>query len=142
MPPPNLTLYGDLFVNDSKIESLPENLSVYNLQISSTNISEIPESIKVNGFLYANYTKIRKIPASISSLEGTLSLVGSDIEYLPENISITGDLFLADSAIKYLPEGVQVQGTIYLGGTILSKDSTQKEKVSKRSAAINYDWRP
>ena len=69
-------------------------------------------------------------------------MVGSDIEYLPENISITGDLFLADSAIKYLPEGVQVQGTIYLGGTILSKDFTQKEKASKRSAAINYDWRP
>ena len=56
----------DLYVSDTNITQLPDNLTVYgNLYMSNTPITTLPDNLTVGDILFADRTKIASIPNNL-----------------------------------------------------------------------------
>ena len=73
--PDNLTVHGDLNLNDTPIRSLPDNLTVQGyLGLSGTKITSLPDNLKVGGDLWINSTPnldTNNLPSSLV-VKGTI----------------------------------------------------------------------
>jgi hypothetical protein len=100
---------GSLDLEDSTIESLPDNLTVGGyLDLTSTPIRSLPDNLTVRGDLFLSYTPIQSL------------LVG---------FTVRGDLDLRYTPIQSLPDNLRVEGDLDLEGTPLSKKYTTKEQL-------------
>jgi len=115
--PEGLKVGGDLDLEGTPIQSLPEGLKVGgNLNLGGTPIQSLPEGLKVGGNLNLGGTPIQSLPEGLQ-VGGNLYLRETPIQSLPEGLIINGDLYLGGTPIQSLPEGLQVGGDLYLGGT-------------------------
>ena len=111
------TVGGNLFLSDTNIKQLPENLTVGgDLYLSGTKITELPENFSLGGGLFLSDTNITALPENLT-VGGGLDLFGTNITALPENLTVGGDLDLSDTNIKQLPENLTVGGLLDLSDT-------------------------
>jgi len=99
-----LNVEGGLNLRDTKISSLPDNLTVgRSLYLKNTKISSLPDNLKVGRSLFLSFTQITS---------------------LPNNLTVGGNLYLRDTPLtkKYSEEqirkmieekGGKVKGAIY-----------------------------
>jgi hypothetical protein len=90
------------------------------LDLSHSNITSLPEGLKVGGSLILSGLKITSLPKSLE-VKGSLSLYRSEITSLPEGLKVGYDLILTYSTITSLPRGLKVGGYIYIFGSKLTR---------------------
>jgi len=90
------------------------------LDLSHSNITSLPEGLKVEGSLILSGLKITSLPKNLE-VKGTLSLYESEITSLPEDLKVGFDLILTYSTITSLPRGLKVGGYIYMFGSKLTR---------------------
>ena len=62
-----VTVGGSLYLSNTNITELPENLTVGgSLDLSNTNITELPENLTVGGSLDLRYTNITELPENLT----------------------------------------------------------------------------
>lgn len=72
--PEDLTIEGDVFLNNLRITSLPNNLIVKGyLDISGTKITSLPKGLKVGDGLNLSNTRISSLPKDLE-LKGSLEI--------------------------------------------------------------------
>jgi hypothetical protein len=130
--PKNLTIKGDLIVPSGQ-ESLPENLTVTGtLNLAKTLIRELPTGMKVGSLNLFGLSRLTSLPADIQitkdlnaefsglesipplKLKGDLVLSDTDIQSLPEGLSVGGELDIMNTAIKTLPKKLKVGTAIFV----------------------------
>ena len=133
---------GDLFLENSEIKTLPDNLEVDGfLNLSFSQITELPSNLKLHGGLYLENTRIKSLPSTLTRVPGDLNLINSAIETLPDNLKVDGWLDLRNSDIRELPKGLTV-------GYYLNLDNTQVSALPsdlRVNSRINFNetvvWR-
>ena len=102
---------GSLYLNNTPIVSLPDNLNVGgSLDLRDTPIVSLPDNLTVGGSLYLSYTPIVS---------------------LPDNLTVGGSLYLNNTPITALPDGLAVGGSLYLRGTKIKNKEAKRKKVRK-----------
>ena len=120
-----------------------EDLNIkYGLFLAHSNITYLPEGLKVSGNLNISYTpKLKSLPSDLD-VKGNIYLEGSNITSLPEDLQVGGDLDLSDTQVKLLPKGLQVGGDLDLIRTkitLLPKGLKVKgELIIKNTALLEY----
>ena len=90
---------GYLYLEDTQIQSLPDNLTVGGyLDLRGTQIQSLPDNLTVGGGLYLRDTQIQSLPDNLT-VGGGLDLRGTQIQSLPDNLTVGGDLFLGGTQI-------------------------------------------
>ena len=119
--PDGLYLRGDLDLSGTEIAELPVGLSVEgNLDLSDTKVGELPKDLSVGDGLSLSYTKIAELPENFS-VNGDLNFEGANITELPNGLSVGGNLYLSDTNIAELPEGLSVGGALILSRTKITE---------------------
>jgi hypothetical protein len=102
-----LNVKGDLVLNHSSIESLPNGLRVKgDLSLFGTAIKSLPEGLYVDGWMDVSHTYI---------------------ESLPNNLYVGGDLWFKYSNIGEIPKNLYVGGELDIEETPLAKKYTDEE---------------
>lgn len=121
--PPNLTVKGSLYLSNCKnLTSLPPGLSVGGiLNLSDTKITSLPSDINVEGDLYLRNIPIKSLPSGLS-VGGGLSLSGTPIASLPSDLSVKSWLDLGNcKKLTSLPSDlITVRGYLNLFGTSIT----------------------
>ena len=100
----DLNVKGDLDLNDTPIQSLPNGLEVEgDLWLISSQIQSLPDNLRVGGYLYLSYTPIQSLPNGLK-VGGDLLLINTPLskKYTTEeqlkakypNIKVKGDIYL------------------------------------------------
>lgn len=128
--PSNLKV-GSLFIINSKLTSLPDNISIANsLEIHQTPLKTLPANLTVPGNLKMSFVDLKELPRV--NVGGDISIHNSRIEKLPNGLKVDGDLDIEGNTIKHLPDDLVVKGdlnllntwvdtipkTVQIGGTI------------------------
>ena len=79
-----------------------------NLDLSQSDVEELPENLTVGG---------------------GLDLRGTQITSLPENLTVGGGLYLSGTQITSLPENLTVGGWLDLSGTQITNQNAKRRKV-------------
>ena len=97
-----------------------EDLNIkYGLFLAHSNITYLPEGLKISGNLNISYTpKLKSLPSDLD-VKGDIYLEGSNITLLPEGLEVGGDLDLAYTKITSLPKGLEVGRNLYIENTEL-----------------------
>jgi hypothetical protein len=99
----DLHIKGDLDLTGSEIEELPEGLEVNgNLNLYRTKITSLPKGLKVGGNLDLDGCYIFKFLPKGLEIGGYLSLIHSDIESLPEGLKVGGNLIITNTPLAKL----------------------------------------
>ena len=120
-----------------------EDLNIkYGLFLAHSNITYLPEGLKVSGNLNISYTpKLKSLPSDLD-VKGDIYLEGSNITSLPEGLKVGRDLDLSDTQVELLPKGLQVGGNLDLRRTkitLLPKGLEVKgELIIKNTALLEY----
>ena len=83
------------------------------LDLSETRITTLPENLSVGGDLDLSYSDITTLPENLS-VGGSINLCGTRISSLPNNLSVEGNLDLQFSDITTLPENLYLKRKVYL----------------------------
>jgi hypothetical protein len=111
--PENLTVDGSLFLSHSEITTLPDNLKVGgNLSLANSKITTLPDNLEVGGHLNLYNTPITTLPDNLT-VGGNLDLYSTSITTLPDNLAVGGNLKLYNTSITTFPDNLAVGGTIY-----------------------------
>ena len=120
-----------------------EDLNIkYGLFLAHSNITYLPEGLKVSGYLNISYTpKLKSLPSDLD-VKGDIYLEGSNIASLPEGLKVVGDLELLDTQVELLPKGLQVGGTLDLIRTKITSLpkglKVNEDLILTKSALLNY----
>jgi len=87
---------GDLDLNGSPITSLPDNLK------------------KVGGDLFLSWTQITKLPNDLK-VDGNLNLFRTPIKELPDDLKVGGNLDLSGTKLISIPSKLEIRGDIKIG---------------------------
>ena len=109
-----------------KVQDYINNGSQGNLELSNTQITSLPDNLKVGGDLNLSNAPITSLPDNLE-VGGGLYLHNTQITSLPDNLEVGGDLYLSDSKITSLPDNLEVGGGLYLRNTPISKKYTAKK---------------
>ena len=117
-----LNVKGDLNLSDTNITSLPEGLKVKGnlLLIDCNNLTSLPKGLKVGGSLDLSGCKnLKYLPIGLK-LGGFLHLSNcTSLISLPEGLKVK-DLILSNcKSLTYLPKGLKVDGSLYIKKTAL-----------------------
>ena len=119
--PKDFNVWGDLDLARTKLKTLPEGLVVDgNLWIEQSDIETLPEYLRVYGSLSANQSKLVELPEGFVA-EGNLHIVDVQIKRFPSDFKIGRNINAFKSGLEQLPEGLTVKGTLRLGHTPLRK---------------------
>ena len=83
-----------------------------------------------NGDLDLSGTQIQSLPEGLT-VGGWLDLRNTPIQSLPEGLTVVGDLDLRNTPIQSLPEGLTVGGWLDLSGTQIKDRIAERRKVKK-----------
>ena len=62
------------------------------LDLSNTNITELPDNLTVGGWLYLSNTNITELPDNLT-VGGSLDLSNTNITELPDNLMVDGSVY-------------------------------------------------
>jgi len=82
-----------------------EQRNFYDLNLSGTEISVLPEGLRITNLLDISYTGISELPRDLKT--NSLDAQGTFIKTLPKNFKILGKLTVS-TIMKSLPEGLDV----------------------------------
>ena len=117
---------GNLYLSDTKITALPDNLTVGgNLYLSDTKITALPDNLTVGGWLDLSDTKITALPDNLT-VGGNLYLIGTELTALPDNLTVGGGLYLSGTGITALPDNLTVGGWLDLRGTGITNPTVKR----------------
>ncbi len=111
---------------DFVVENCPSLISIPDLDIvhgdfnlRNTQVTSLPEHLKIGGSLWMYKTPIETLPADIRV--GTDILLGGcgSLKSLPEGLMVNGDLDLSETSIQQLPKGLIVKGDLNLTDTAI-----------------------
>jgi predicted nucleic acid binding AN1-type Zn finger protein len=112
---------GYLDLSGTNITELPDNLTVGgSLDLRGTNITELPDNLTVGGSLDLRGTNITELPDNLT-VGGYLYLSGTNITELPDNLTVGGYLDLSGTNITELPDNLTVGGSLDLRGTNITE---------------------
>lgn len=128
--PEGMTVTGNLNLsNQKRLRLLPENLTCANLEISGCdNLLELPRGLRCQ-YLSAQNSRLTRLPADLQ-VKFRLDLSSStQLEALPEGLSV-GSLILREcTALRALPEGLDTSFLDITGCTRLER-FPQRGRVS------------
>lgn len=103
-----------LDISNSQITELPSDLLfVKQLKMTSTKVRSLPPSLKEVGDLFAPYSELNSLPEGFVTRRAILFSC-NNLRTLPQNMIVTDDLDITDCPIDNLPKGLQVGGNIKL----------------------------
>lgn len=112
-----MTIYGSLDLRKTNITRLPNNLKVYgSASLSQTKLEALPENLIIGGSLYLSSTNIRTIPSSLV-IGRSLDLHNTQIADLPDNLIIGRWLDISNTQISKLPENLVVSSWLDIRNT-------------------------
>jgi len=126
-----LTIKGDLDLENSNITSLPDGLMVYGTLdlYNCKQLISLPEDLYVSMNLDLAKTNITSLPDGLQ-VGGRLNLAYTKITSLPKNLDVGGELILNDcTELTSLPEGLEIQDNLYLSNCIKLTSLPKKIKV-------------
>ena len=97
------------------------------LDLSSTQITALPDNLTVGGSLDLRGTQITALPDNLT-VGGSLDLSSTQITALPDNLTVGGWLDLSSTQITALPDNLTVGGSLYLRGTQITAAERCKVK--------------
>jgi hypothetical protein len=110
--PDNLTVIGN--ISAEAVISIGKNLVCSEKFRVGPSLDSIPEGLNLSvDTLAIRGGTIKTIPSDIKMK--ILDLSPSDVEYLPDNLTIPENLRIAESKIERLPENLTVGGNLYTG---------------------------
>lgn len=89
-----------------------------NLDLSGTDITELPDHMTVQGYLDISETALARLPDHLS-IQSFFNMQQSLVTALPESLSVGTDLWMAESEVVSLPPGLRVPGTLDLNRTAI-----------------------
>lgn len=108
---------GNIDLSGSEITQLPDNLTVNGeLILRNTDIKDLPNNLTVGDYLELWNTRIESIPDNLI-VGGSLYLNDTGIKSLPKNLTVGGYLDLSNTRIKSLPDNLTVGDSLDLRGT-------------------------
>ena len=127
----------DLSVMLKRLERLPKDQRIVrgDLNLSKTQITSLPEGLKVDGMLNLYKTQITSLPPGLQ-VGGDLYLFGVPCASLPANLRVGGNLTLDYTLVESIPDGLSVGGTLFLNNTPI-KSLPKNLKVGK-SLQLSY----
>ena len=112
---------GSLDLSGTQITQLPDNLTVGgSLDLRGTKITQLPDNLTVGGWLNLRGTQITQLPDNLT-VGGSLYLSGTQITQLPDNLTVGGWLDLSGTQITQLPDNLTVGGWLDLSGTQITQ---------------------
>jgi len=102
------------------------------LQLSSINISELPENLNISGFLNLYETNITILPKNLI-VRGYLYLYGTKIKTLPEKLSVGVSLYLSGSNITKIPDDFKLGHRIHSGHKLSMCEEMQMKIININS---------
>lgn len=124
--PDNLTINGKLNLDYTEIKSLPKNLTVQMLDAKYSELTTLPEDIQVIRYLDFTNGAISSLPENFST-SAFIRLAGTSIKSLPNNLTVNNDVSLNGSLINSIPKKLQITGYLDLRNTPISKKYTKDE---------------
>ena len=110
--PRNLTVNGDLDLEEAPIAQLPDGLRVQGtLNLRGTPIRVLPEGLEVGEYLSVSHTQVTHLPERLL-VGGSINLSNSAISTLPPALRVGGSLYLDDTSIASLPAQLEVGGQL------------------------------
>jgi hypothetical protein len=90
-------------INDGyyEVEEDGEIVFCTNLDLSNTQISELPTNLTINKGLYLSNTQVSELPANLTVI-GDLYLRNTNIVELPNDLSIKGNIVISESQIELI----------------------------------------
>ena len=120
--PDNLKVLGALDLCNSGVTKLPKGLEVnLNLEISRTEIEELPEDTKFGGNLYANKMKKPFSLPKVVKVNGSFNCESTTIKHMPEELYVKGTCDLSGSRFDKLPNVIEVGYSLHLGNTPITE---------------------
>ncbi|MGN6437234.1 MAG: leucine-rich repeat domain-containing protein [Agriterribacter sp.] len=115
--PGTIKIHGGLDISYNEIFIFPKNFKTINgsLDISDTNIRDMPEGIHVKGDLYASSTPITHLPKKMK-VDGSLIMDESHLKQYPQGAAIGKDVDIDNTQVKLIPEGTHVEGRLSVCG--------------------------
>jgi len=109
------------YTDDKYLKKLPDNLTIKrHLNLTGTNITELPKNLSVGGSIIARKTlNLKKIHSSLKTYD--LDLSESGIEELPDELILKRDLNLVKSKVKKLPSRLKIKGSLYIEKTDITE---------------------
>ena len=118
--------FCSLFMEDTKITKLRDNLELNSLNVRSSSLQELPNGLKVKWYLDISETKITEIPddcefgsLNISNTKITtfrdnlvlneLKIINTPLEKLPNNLVVYFSLFMANTPFTTIPNDCLVK---------------------------------
>jgi hypothetical protein len=105
-----------------KLQRLPENQRVVreDLEIDQPGIVELPQGLKVEGFLYiGRKSKITSLPKNLKVENLSIESAGN-LKSLPQGLQIKENLYISNTSIASLPPDIKVGGNVTLYTDIVS----------------------
>ena len=114
--------YPHLNLAREVIEELPNGLRIDGyLDASYSRLRRLPDDIIINmGPIYLNNTDIERLPPSMMHIKSGLFLNSSNLQELPKGLRVDGDLIIANTPIKELPDDLYVGGELDIEYTKIS----------------------
>ena len=127
-----LHIKGDLDLEESNITSLPEGLKVEdNLNLSSCkHLKSLPDNLKVGGELNLEGTNIKQLPKGLY-VGDDIRLVGLEIKSLPKDLNVDGGLDLG-----YCTDLISLPNNLKVGGYL----SLYKTKITSLPEGLKVGW--
>jgi len=113
---------------NEKIQEYIRNGFEGDLELENSPIKFLPRNLtKVGGSLILMYSQIEKLPDNLT-VNGYLWLDNcKNLQSLPNGLKVYGDLDLRFTNITFLPSDLEVGGILYLFGTPIAKMYTKKQ---------------
>lgn len=127
--PNNLKVFGDLILPPGAVikpntevskdikyiggkNELPSGLKARSLEIFKSSITKLPDDIKIEKNINAEFSQLSSIPAL--KIAGDFVLSDTPIETLPDGLDIGGELDLMNTSISVIPENTRVGVAIFV----------------------------
>ena len=116
---------GDLDLQYSKLEYLPNWLTKVNgtLNISHSDILEIPDSLIMVRSINAYYSKLKQFSRNI--VYGNLNIGFTNITKLPNDLSVNGYLSVEGIQFEQFPKSLEI-GAFYIAKSNLLQFTTEE----------------
>lgn len=115
-----LKFQGTLDISGTDLTELPRDLIVTgHLIANDTRLSELPDGLVVRGNVELRRSEIRRLGNAVK-VNGNMDLAGSRMMLLPTGLSVGGSLDLSNTKIWVLPNGLRVGNTLDISNTDVS----------------------
>ena len=106
--------FCSLFMEDTKITKLRDNLELNSLNVRSSSLQELPNGLKVKWYLDISETKITEIPDDCEF--GSLNISNTKITTLRDNL-VLNELKIINTPLEKLPNNLVVYFSLFMVNT-------------------------